>query len=991
MKKRVFSMLLVLCLCAALLPMTALAAAADETNVSPIDSSIGVMNPDAKLAELNDGRLLCVYIDEVKIREGANKNALFYMVYQCGRWEEPVVIDNDGTVDAYPNLSDLGNGQILITWSSADNVVSETATTKDAMKSMHIKAALFDKADSSPGTVMQVTKATTGDCGADMMASAAYRDLEGNLILYYTKTGYDASDASENILGISGVSSLNAYMIYNGVSWSDADDYTNAELAGLTGEEKEAYKENWYGQRALDLSTRDTEAHPTVIDTASVGYGDYYALFAYTVDQDGSTATVNDRDVFMQVYNFQNKEFEYIVRLTSESGAYFTPKFETSDYATYLFYGDNTGTQDGNTAIHYIRVNDLIDNPDCKEAVAGDDDYYISKCTTETYSFDRYDITTEKYRTPTPSESDTDRVPVRPSDQSYNVNVTHDGNIYLFWTDPAGPKQNEFLEGKKIWIDVTDEGRLMAAFYDGSDAPKASESDGVWSRPVAVALTNETGMYYSGIGTNVVDNKIFAVGAECKYNDEGSTRLVSVEHYPSAEIRTSSVEVADGKSQPSSQVTLRATVTNEGLKKQSASAENPIKIYFTVNDGTPVSADITTPIPGGDSVTVDCVVTLPEDLSNVVFGAYTSNEDKVTAKLPSITQGDNQSVAQGSRTELVFASDADVDDFKNVILDEGSTLKEEDYTKSGNAGSTGITLTADYVSTLSSGEHTLGIVSKGGTATATFHVIKKSSSSGSSSYAITVDETQNGSVSVSAKSASEGTTVTITTTPDKGWTLETLTVLDKNGEEVDLDIVTIGEKYTFKMPSGKVTVTATFMEDNTMLNYFVDVNAQDYFYDAVLWAAENGVTSGTDDSHFSPNAPCTRAQIVTFLWRAAGSPVVNYAMNLSDVSENTYYAEAVRWALSEGITKGTSDTTFSPDATCTRAQAVTFLYRASGSPAVSGSVGFDDVADGAYYADAVKWAAAEGITEGTSTDTFSPDNDCTRAQIVTFLWRAMAK
>lgn len=266
-----------------------------------------------------------------------------------------------------------------------------------------------------------------------------------------------------------------------------------------------------------------------------------------------------------------------------------------------------------------------------------------------------------------------------------------------------------------------------------------------------------------------------------------------------------------------------------------------------------------------------------------------------------------------------------------------------------------------------------------------------SGSSSSSRYTITTDETKNGSVSVSAKNASKGTTVTVTTTPDKGWMLETLTVTDRNGNEIDLDIVTLGEEYTFKMPSGNVTVKATFMEDNTMLNYFVDVNAQNYFYDAVLWAAENSVTSGTDDSHFSPNAPCTRAQIVTFLWRAAGSPVVNYAMNLSDVSENAYYAEAVRWALSKGITSGTTETTFSPDATCTRAQAVTFLYRASGSPAVSNGTEFGDVADGAYYANAVTWAATEGVTEGTGSDTFSPDNDCTRAQIVTFLWRAMAE
>ncbi len=259
-------------------------------------------------------------------------------------------------------------------------------------------------------------------------------------------------------------------------------------------------------------------------------------------------------------------------------------------------------------------------------------------------------------------------------------------------------------------------------------------------------------------------------------------------------------------------------------------------------------------------------------------------------------------------------------------------------------------------------------------------------------YSITTLKTENGTINVSHRYAKRGDTVTITVGPDTGWTLKTLTVTDRNGKELDLTIVEAGEKYRFKMPSGKVEVKATFMEDNTMLNYFVDVNAQHYFYDAVLWAAEKGITSGTDDSHFSPNSPCTRAQIVTFLWRAAGSPAVNYAMTMEDVPADAYYTEAIRWALSEGITKGTSETTFSPNDTCTRAQALTFLYRASGSPAVSGSgTEFSDVADGAYYANAVKWAATEGVTEGTGSDTFSPDNNCTRAQIVTFLWRAMAE
>lgn len=268
----------------------------------------------------------------------------------------------------------------------------------------------------------------------------------------------------------------------------------------------------------------------------------------------------------------------------------------------------------------------------------------------------------------------------------------------------------------------------------------------------------------------------------------------------------------------------------------------------------------------------------------------------------------------------------------------------------------------------------------------------RTSSSGSSSrpsYPITTpDKTENGSVTVTPKSAKRGSVVTITVTPDAGYVLDELTVTDKDGKELSLTKKSDTE-YTFVMPAGKVEITPSFVKQaEEPSRVFVDVKTGDYFYDAVLWAVEKGITNGTSAETFSPEDPCTRAQIVTFLWRAAGSPVVNYAMDLSDVAGDAYYAEAVRWALSEGITTGTSDHTFSPDAVCTREQAVTFLWRAAGSPAVSGESAFEDVGADAYYARAVAWAAQNGVTNGISQALFGTGSDCTRAQIVTFLYRA---
>ena len=264
-------------------------------------------------------------------------------------------------------------------------------------------------------------------------------------------------------------------------------------------------------------------------------------------------------------------------------------------------------------------------------------------------------------------------------------------------------------------------------------------------------------------------------------------------------------------------------------------------------------------------------------------------------------------------------------------------------------------------------------------------------SSGSSSYdptysVSTPSKTENGSVTVSPKSASKGDTVTVTVEPDSGYVLETLTVTDKNGNELTLKDKGDG-KYTFTMPAGKVEVKATFMEDNSMLNFFYDVPNGAYFYEAVKWAVENGITNGVGDNLFAPGQPCTRAQIVTFLWRAAGSPAPKSTVSFADVPAGSYYAKAVAWAVENGITTGTAEGTFSPDATCTRAQAVTFLARAQNAKA-TGKTAFSDVPADSYFADAVAWAQANGVTTGTSETTFSPDSDCTRAQIVTFLYRA---
>ena len=260
----------------------------------------------------------------------------------------------------------------------------------------------------------------------------------------------------------------------------------------------------------------------------------------------------------------------------------------------------------------------------------------------------------------------------------------------------------------------------------------------------------------------------------------------------------------------------------------------------------------------------------------------------------------------------------------------------------------------------------------------------------SSSYPVsTPDSAENGSVSASRKNASKGTVVTVTVQPEAGYVLETLTVTDKNGNVLELTDKGNGQ-FTFIMPGSRVEIKATFMEDNAVLSFFYDVPNDSFYYEAVKWAVETKITSGVGNNLFAPDQPCTRAQVVTFLWRAAGCPEPKRAGSFSDVSEGSYYAKAVAWAAANGITGGTGEGRFSPDEPCTKAQAVTLLCRAQRAKA-EGRAQFSDVPADAYYAEAVAWAAESGVTDGIGGGLFGPEQDCTRAQIVTFLWRAMTR
>ena len=395
------------------------------------------------------------------------------------------------------------------------------------------------------------------------------------------------------------------------------------------------------------------------------------------------------------------------------------------------------------------------------------------------------------------------------------------------------------------------------------------------------------------------------------------------------------------------------------------------QVFYNATEFVRAAGDGSFAVPG----------TLEEDKNSSVISLYAQDSvgNQSAPQLALITKQVRHSVAvKGSYAkssgEGTYAADS------TVTISAGT---RSGYTFSGWTSDSGVTF-----DDASAAETTFTMPDNDVTVTANWTRSGSSGGSAKPTYPVRIsDQTENGTVTVSPKNASKGDTVTVTVQPDDGFRLEDLTVTDKDGSALPLTDKGDG-KYTFTMPAGKVEVKAVFAEE-IQVSPFDDVSIDAYYYEAVKWAAKNGITGGIGNNLFGPEQPCSRAQIVTFLWRAAGSPEPAAQSSFADIPADSYYAKAVAWAVENGVTTGTGDGKFSPDATCMRAQAVTFLARAVKGSA-SGSAGFRDVADNAYYAEAVKWAADNGITNGIGGDLFGSDQDCTRAQIVTFLWRLYA-
>ena len=438
------------------------------------------------------------------------------------------------------------------------------------------------------------------------------------------------------------------------------------------------------------------------------------------------------------------------------------------------------------------------------------------------------------------------------------------------------------------------------------------------------------------------------------------TKLYAIwEPIPVTKPAITTTTLPDGKVGDAYSQTLAATGTNP--------------IAWSIETGT---------LPDGLTLAGDTIKGTPSKAGNFKFTVKATNAGGSDTKELTIKVAD----AEAAKYHNVTLSGAGTGATGAGSHAAGTTVNIYAGTKSGYTFNG---WTSDDVTVLSASSKNASFVMPDNDVTVKANWVYNGGGSGGGYTYYTIKATAgvNGSISPTGNvSVREGRDQTFTITPDKGYAVS----------NVKIDGKSIGavRSYTFENVRKTHTIEVIFMKanGNPQTGVFVDVATGSYYEDAMDWAVESGITKGTDDTHFSPDGICTRAQAVTFLWRAAGSPAAkSSAMPFTDVKAGSYYYDAVLWAVENGITKGTSETMFSPDATCSRAQIVTFLWRSQKSPAAGTANPFTDVKASAYYADAVLWAVKEDVTKGTTNTTFSPDDNCTRAQIVTFIWRALAE
>ena len=548
-----------------------------------------------QLKKLNDdGDMLMVWVDDDAERSDINRRAIYYSISSGDNWSAPKQIDNDGTLDDYPDICEAGDGRLLVTWSSADRVLKDNEGVEEALKALDIKAAFFDVNTKEFGKVEKLTKTTEEDFTADFNPHAAYDKKTNRIILYYTKTEYEGIDKIEDI---GAAASVTAYLFYEDGKWSnDGSFYTDEELSNMDENYRDYYKKQWYGQRFLDLRTKSNSELFLCVDSTAIGYNGL-GLFAWTIDWDKDLTTNDDRDLFLQIYDFENNYFTHVIKLTNETGIYTQPQFARSNDNTYLFFGTVKTDSDDNSQgeIEYINISDCIKNEYYTLATAGEHEYYELKYTTQDAEGNDMTVSVEP-NTAMPTENIED----------YEVTVSEDGRMYLFWAE-KDPETGTSAE-------------INAAYFLGENAEGAA-----WSNGVKITGAGDS-YYYTGIGGTVVGDSIKLGAVKSNFGDEADNSLIFLNHVPYSEIMVSNLDCSNIYPMPGDQITLTADVKNTQLKTYNGD----VTVSFKFNNEEITTAKVSN-LTGASTVPVSVTVECPEFDSYIDVMAETKVDNYLTS------------------------------------------------------------------------------------------------------------------------------------------------------------------------------------------------------------------------------------------------------------------------------------------------------------------------------------------------------------------------
>lgn len=1002
-------------------------------------------HPSAKMTDLGNGKILMVYLDDDSSKADNQITSLYYTVYDKGFWSNPVKIQNDATGDFYPSLTDCGD-KVLISWASSPDTSAKTDI--DRLMAMEIYTAFYDK---KTGSVGQITR-LTDDIYFDSVPQAVYDEKTDSIALYYTKNAPEMEENSkgewvvpEETSYVEAVSqlaemkySMICYRLFEDGKWTEkyySNEYSDGNAENAINK----------GERYLDIEVKtkgsdgSDRGDPPITDfTVAEGYNGL-AVFAYTVDMDSDAETDSDRELFTQLYDFKTHKTYKPIRLTDNGVSESLPEFTRAGGVTRLFWLAD------NNALFYSNITDIVKyginkdgtlKPSVKEAVSGLSETEQKKAGDYDLSYHKVDL---RHRNVSMEASSTL--------EGYTVVTDSEDNIYVIWTNSDYEAGDESTDDV---IEMEKEIYAAAMIDDGegtawSEPVKLSDSGKVNDEVTAVIDSEDNLVIASARFDMDFDS---SAGENENPIKQGSVDLVTTKLGKAGSVEAIDISISDPMPEPGENVEVEVTVKNTGLTSAKGYS---VDLFINSASGTKIgsaaSEEVLLPgcstteafdwtVPSGFDGTKFCAVTKEGGFSNTFIFTSEALNERATYELSvngSRQEGDEFYLDVNVKNTGNRVSGAD-DIIETRIIELYGHGAEEfgldsdkiGLVKIGNELQPGES--ADYsiklgvkpeafdiygfidVSVTAGAYDSDAIFIKLSESVETFvnqtapsELALEVTTDGGEGQNIVFHAKDDGSVKkngVAAKgdiNVSSGSTVEITH-KDNGIPEADETVVASSDESV----VRVDEGKVYAVGEGDAVITGTVLPYGTEVAVsvtvggggdaygFTDVEAGSWYSDAVEWAVGNGITKGTSDTLFSPDLGCTRAQAVTFLWRAAGCPECDTSsVKFTDVETGSYYEEAVAWAVGEGITEGVSETKFDPEAVCTRAHIVTFLWRTAGCPEVQGEkAAFTDVAADTWYTDAVFWAAGKKITTGITETLFAPDDKCTRAQIVTFLWRS---